>query len=132
DIRLVVDMWFMLSTLHSPPDQALAVARELAAHPDFDWRNPNRFRALIGGFSANHAGFHRADGGGYDFLADWLIRMDAVNPQIAARMSSAFESWTRYDAGRQAHARAALDRILATPSLSKNLREMAARIRQAG
>ena len=129
DIRLVMDIWFTLQPLNAPPARALDVARALAAHPDFDWKNPNRFRALIGGFSANHAGFHRADGAGYEFLADWLIRMDAVNPQISARMSSGFESWARYDAGRQVHAKAALDRILAHPGLSKNLGEMVGRIR---
>ena len=131
DIRLVMDMWFLLQPLNADPDRAVDVAKTLAAHPDFDWKNPNRFRALIGGLCGNHAGFHRADGAGYDFLADWLIRMDAVNPQIAARMSSALESWTRYDAGRQAHARAALDRILSQPKLSKNLGEMIGRIRSA-
>ncbi|HMQ40103.1 MAG TPA: aminopeptidase N [Paracoccus sp. (in: a-proteobacteria)] len=131
DIRLVMDMWFLLQPLNADPDRAVEVAKTLAAHPDFDWKNPNRFRALIGGLCGNHAGFHRADGAGYDFLADWLIRMDAVNPQIAARMSSALESWTRYDAGRQAHARAALDRILSQPKLSKNLGEMIGRIRSA-
>ena len=131
DIRLVMDMWFTIQPLAAAPEAALDVAKALAAHPDFDWKNPNRFRALIGGFSANHAGFHRADGAGYDFLADWLIRMDAVNPQIAARMSSGFESWARYDAGRQVHAKAALDRILSQPGLSKNLGEMVGRIRGA-
>ena len=121
----------MQTPAQADPDRAVEVAKTLAAHPDFDWKNPNRFRALIGGLCGNHAGFHRADGAGYDFLADWLIRMDAVNPQIAARMSSALESWTRYDAGRQAHARAALDRILSQPKLSKNLGDMIGRIRSA-
>ncbi|WBU61553.1 aminopeptidase N [Paracoccus albus] len=130
-IRLVMDMWFMIQTISAEPDRAVAVAQELAAHSDFDWKNPNRFRALIGGLSANHAGFHRADGAGYAFLADWLIRMDGANPQIAARMSTAFESWTRYDPTRQSHAKAALDRILETPNLSKNLGEMITRIRNA-
>jgi len=131
DVRLVVDMWFMLQAANARPDRAVPLARELAAHPDFDWKNPNRFRALIGGLSANHAGFHAADGSGYDFLADWLLRVDAVNPQIAARMSGAFETWARYDETRQAHAKAALDRILATPDLSRNLADMAGRIRGA-
>ena len=132
DVRLVVDMWFQLQPLHARPGDAVSVARGLAAHPDFDWKNPNRFRALIGGLCASHAGFHTADGGGYDFLADWLLKMDAVNPQIAARMSTAFESWRRYDGARRKHAEAALDRILSAPALSRNLGEMAGRIRAAG
>ena len=131
DVRLVIDMWFMLQPLNTDPAQAVAVARRLADHPDFDWKNPNRFRALIGGLSANHAAFHAADGSGYDFLADWLLNMDPLNPQIAARMSSAFDSWRKYDAARQDKARAALDRILAAPKLSKNLSEMVTRIRHA-
>ncbi|MBA4489335.1 aminopeptidase N [Paracoccus sp. S1E-3] len=131
NVRLVIDMWFMLQPLNTEPAQAVAVARGLAAHPDFDWKNPNRFRALIGGLTANHAAFHAADGSGYDFLADWLLKMDPLNPQIAARMSSAFDSWRKYDPARQEKARAALDRILATPKLSKNLSEMVTRIRNA-
>lgn len=131
DVRLVIDLWFMLQPLNSAPERAVAVARSLAANPAFDWKNPNRFRALIGGLSANHAAFHAADGAGYDFLADWLLKMDPLNPQIAARMSGAFDSWRKYDPARQDKARAALDRILAAPQLSKNLSEMVTRIRNA-
>ncbi len=101
DVRLVIDLWFMLQPLNSAPERAVAVARSLAANPAFDWKNPNRFRALIGGLSANHAAFHAADGAGYDFLADWLLKMDPLNPQIAARMSGAFDSWRKYDPARQ-------------------------------
>ena len=132
DVRLVVDKWFTVQPLHAPPQLAVDVARNLAEHPDFDWQNPNRFRALIGGLTGNHGGFHRADGSGYAFVADWLLRMDAINPQIAARMSSAFESYARYDAGRREHAAATLDRILRTKGLSRNLHEMIARISGAG
>ncbi|MFV0293946.1 MAG: aminopeptidase N [Paracoccus sp. (in: a-proteobacteria)] len=132
NVRLVIDKWFMLQPLYSTPDQAVKVARKLSDLPDFDWKNPNRFRALIGGLSANHAGFHTADGSGYMFLTDWLLKMDVVNPQISARMSSAFENWAHYDGGRQKHAMAALDRILAPPGLSRNLGEMVRRIRHAG
>ncbi|MFC3528253.1 aminopeptidase N [Paracoccus mangrovi] len=126
--RLVMDKWFMVQPLRAAPDRAVARARELAAHPDFDWKNPNRFRALIGGLTANHAGFHAADGSGYDFLAEWLMRLDPVNPQTTARMCSAFETISRYDAGRQAHARSALERIAALPGLSRNSSEMVTRI----
>jgi aminopeptidase N len=67
--------------------------REPDRHPDFDWKNPNRFRSVIGALSANHAGFHHASGAGYRLVADWLIRLDPINPQTAARMSTAFETW---------------------------------------
>ncbi|WP_347139879.1 aminopeptidase N [Paracoccus sp. SSK6] len=132
DNRLVMDKWFAVQPMAAPPAQAAAIARTLSQRKDFDWKNPNRFRALLGGLSANHAGFHAADGSGYDFTADWLLRMDPVNPQIAARMSTAFETWTRYDAGRRAKALAALERIAAHDGLSKNTREMVSRMIAAG
>ena len=130
--RLVMDKWFMVQPLRAAPERAVARARDLAARPDFDWKNPNRFRALIGGLTANHAAFHAADGSGYGFTVDWLMRLDPVNPQTTARMCSAFETWTRYDAGRQAHARAALNRLAAMPDLSRNTSEMVTRILAGG
>ncbi|MGA0778619.1 MAG: aminopeptidase N [Gemmobacter sp.] len=126
--RLVMDKWFQLQVLHAPAGRAAEVAAGLAMRGDFDWRNPNRFRALIGGLAANHAGFHRADGAGYGFVADWLIRLDPLNPQTAARMSTAFETWRRYDPARQGLVRAALGRIAAAPDLSRDLAEMTARM----
>ena len=126
--RLVMDKWFSLQVLHAAPDDTAATADRLTRHPDFDWKNPNRFRAVIGALSANHAGFHHASGTAYRFLADWLIRLDPLNPQTAARMSTAFDAWGRYDAGRQALVRAELQRILATPGLSRDLGEMAGRM----
>ena len=126
--RLVIDKWFSLQALCAPPDRAAAVAGLLAAHPDFDWKNPNRFRALLGGLSGNHAGFHQASGAAYDFYADWLIRLDQVNPQITARMSTAFETWARYDAGRRAKAQAAMERLRDAPGLSRDSHEMVTRL----
>ena len=131
DNRLVMDKFFGVQPMAAPPADAVDVARQLTQRPDFDWKNPNRFRALIGGLGANHAAFHAADGSGYDFVADWLIRLDPVNPQTAARMCSLFETWPRYDATRRAHAVAALDRIAALPGLSGNTAEMVTRIRAA-
>ncbi len=128
DNRLVMDKWFMVQPHRASPETAVERAKALAARPDFDWKNPNRFRALLGGFSANHAGFHRADGAGYDFYADWLIKLDPVNAQTTARMCSAFETWPRYDEARRAKAQAALARIAATPGLSRNTSEMVTRI----
>jgi aminopeptidase N len=126
--RLVMDKWFGLQILMSAPDATVAVTEGLTRHPLFDWKNPNRFRSVIGALAGNHAGFHHATGAGYALLADWLIRLDPLNPQTAARMSTAFETWTRYDSGRQAHARAALERIKGTPGLSRDLGEMVGRM----
>jgi aminopeptidase N len=126
---LVIDKWFMLQIGHASPEKAVKTARSLAAHKDFDWQNPNRFRALIAGFSMmNQAGFHDPSGAGYAFLADWLIRLDPVNAQTTARMVSAFDGWRWYDDGRQALMRAELERIAALPGLSTDTSEMVERI----
>ncbi|MDM7458204.1 MAG: DUF3458 domain-containing protein, partial [Paracoccus sp. (in: a-proteobacteria)] len=130
--RLVMDKWFAVQVMAAPPAEAVKIAQRLADLPEFDWKNPNRYRALLGALAANHAGFHVADGAGYRFLAAWWKRMDPLNPQIAARMSTAFETWTRYDAGRRNHALAALKDLSQVPDLSRNSREMVQRMIQAG
>ena len=107
------------------------VVETLTKHPDFNWRNPNRFRAVLGAFAAHHAGFHHASGAGYRLLADWLIQLAPVNPQTTARMCSAFQTWKRYDADRQDMIKAELDRILSQPGLSRDTTEMLTRIRGA-
>ncbi len=126
--RLVVDKWFGLQVSMAAPQTTVEAARTLTEHPDFNWKNPNRFRALMGSLAMNHAGFHQADGAGYALLADWLIRLDPVNPQTTARMCSAFQTWKRYDADRQALMRAQLRRIADTSELSRDTTEMVSRI----
>ncbi|MDO9525909.1 MAG: DUF3458 domain-containing protein, partial [Gemmobacter sp.] len=126
--RLVMDKWFAIQIAHAAPADAVAVTARLTTRADFDWKNPNRFRAAIGALAGNHAGFHRADGSGYRLVADWLIRLDGLNPQTAARMSTSFDTLSRYDADRQALMRDELRRILAAPGLSRDLGEMAGRM----
>jgi len=129
DNDLVLDKWFGLQASLAPPETAVAAAEALVTHPKFDWKTPNRFRSVIGGFAMmNPAGFHDPSGAGYRFLADWLIRLDPVNPQTTARMSTAFETWRRYDEGRRALVRAELARIAATDGLSRDLGEMIERM----
>jgi aminopeptidase N len=128
----VMDKWFALQIAHADPAEAAPLTDRLTQHPQFDWKNPNRFRSAIGALAANHAGFHHRSGQGYRLVADWLIRLDPVNPQTAARVSTAFETWHRYDAGRRKLARAQLERMLAQPELSNDLREMAERMLAAG
>ena len=132
DNRLVMDKWFSVQAMAAPPADAVSIARTLAQRSDFDWKNPNRYRALIGGFAANHAAFHAKDGSGYAFVADWISKMDPVNPQIAARMSSVFETWPRYDTNRRAKALVALEQIASVAGLSRNTREMVSRMIAAG
>ncbi|SLN52461.1 Aminopeptidase N [Roseovarius litorisediminis] len=129
--RLVIDKWFMLQILHAEPEEAANTVKKLTKHTDFTMKNPNRFRATLGALSGSAAGFHHARGEGYKVLADWLIKLDPLNPQTTARMCSAFETWKRYDSGRQALIKAQLDRILATPNLSRDTTEMVSRIRGA-
>ncbi|KNG95095.1 aminopeptidase N [Pseudaestuariivita atlantica] len=129
--RLVIDKWFSMQVIFAAPDAAASTAAALTRHPDFDVKNPNRFRATLGGLAMNHAGFHRADGSGYALLADWLITLDDLNPQTTARMCAAFQTWARYDEGRKAHARAQMERILAKPDLSRDTSEMITRILKA-
>ena len=126
--RLVMNKWFGLQVARAAPDRAADVAEALTRDPDFTWRNPNRFRAVFGGLAGNAAGFHHPSGTGYRLLGDWLARLDAVNPQTAARMSTAFETWPRYDADRQAQIRAVLERLAARPGLSRDSAEMVQRM----
>ena len=131
DDRLVMDKWFGLQVGQSRPADTIATVQRLTQHADFNWKNPNRFRAVLGSFAMHHAGFHHASGAGYALLADWLIRLDPVNPQTTARMCSAFQTWRRYDPARQTLIKAQLDRILATPDLSRDTTEMLSRIAAA-
>ena len=125
---LVTDKWFALLVARAAPSEAAATAARLTEHPDFDLR-PNRVRAVLGTLGAHPAGFHAADGAGYALLADWTIRLDRTNPQLAARGLGAFETWRRYDPERRARAEAALDRIAEGPNLSRDCREKVERMR---
>jgi aminopeptidase N len=124
---LVLDKWFGVQASSRLPG-TLAEVRALLAHPAFDLRNPNKVRALIGGFChGNHVRFHAADGSGYAFAAEQVIALDPINAQVAARLARAFDRWRKFDAGRQAHARAALTCIRDTPALSKDTYEVVSR-----
>jgi aminopeptidase N len=128
----VMDKWYALQIAYADPAEAASVAARLIETPGFDWKNPNRFRTVIGALAANHAGFHHRSGSGYRMVADWLLKLDPLNPQTASRVSTAFETWPRYDAARRKLARAELERMLATTGLSGDLREMVERMLAAG
>ena len=121
---LVTDKWFALqarSSLPQTPDRV----RELTRHPAFERKNPNRVRALVGTFAqANQLRFHDASGDGYRLLADEVIALDPLNPTTAARLVQPLGSWRRHDTARQTLMRRELERVLATPELSKNTFEM--------
>jgi len=127
DDRGVIDKWFTLQATSRLPD-TLARVTGLLDHPDFDIRNPNRARSLIGAFSgANQVRFHDASGAGYRFLADQILRLNSINPQIAARMLTPFSRWRRFDPARQELMKKELTRILAEPELARDVYELAAK-----
>jgi aminopeptidase N len=124
---LVLDKWFAIQAMSKRPD-TLARVQALTAHPDFDMKNPNRMRSLIGSFAhGNPLRFHATDGAAYRFVAERLIMLDGINSQVAARQVSAFGNWRRHDAHRQAAMRAALEQIKSAPALSAATLEMVSR-----
>ncbi len=127
DEALVLDKWFAVQAMSRLPG-TLDRVRALTRHPQFDLRNPNRLRSLIGSFCHyNPLHFHAADGSGYALLSEYVLQLDPLNPQVAARMARAFDRWRKFDDGRQAHARAALERIRDHAGLSKDVAEVVTR-----
>ncbi|MBX6323332.1 MAG: aminopeptidase N [Rhodospirillaceae bacterium] len=124
---LVLDKWFAAQATYALPD-TLDRVEALLAHPAFDYRNPNKVYALIGAFAGgNPVAFHRHDGRGYRFLADQVLKIDPLNPQVAARILGPLIRWRRHDESRQALMRAELERIVRAPGVSKNVYEIAAK-----
>jgi len=123
DDALVLDKWLAVQAASRLPG-TLARVSELLAHPAFDLKVPNKVYALIRSFSANHVRFHAADGAGYAFLAERVLELDKLNPQVAARLARSFDRWKRFDAGRQTHARRELERIRDAEGLSRDLAEI--------
>jgi aminopeptidase N len=124
---LVLDKWFSVQATSSRPE-TLERVRHLMGHTDFSLRNPNRVRSLVGAFcTANQVRFHALDGGGYRFLADRVLELDPLNPQIASRLLKAMIRWRRFDPGRQALMRAEIERILGSEELSKDAFEVASK-----
>ncbi len=123
---LILDKWFALQAMIAEKG-TLDRVRALMGHHAFSFANPNRVRSLVGGFSANHTQFNRADGSGYGFLADMVLALDPSNPQIAARLLTAMRSWRALEIGRREKAQSALERIAAEPTLSADVRDIVTR-----
>jgi aminopeptidase N len=128
DEPLVLDKWFsMQATMQRRPGDRPVLERvqELSRHPAFSLRNPNRIRSLLGSFChGNLAEFHTADGSGYAWWADRVLELDAINPQVAARLARALDRWRKFTPERQAGMRAALERVAAAPRLSRDVAEI--------
>jgi aminopeptidase N len=122
--QLVLDKWFALQAQSSRPD-TLERVKTLMGHADFSLTNPNRIRSLIGAFAVgNQLRFHAADGSGYSFLAERIIDLDPLNPQIASRLLYPITRWRRFDSARQALMREQLERILEVEGLSNDVYEV--------
>ena len=126
DEALVVDKWLAAQSGSRRPD-TLATVKALTTHPAFDAGNPNKIYALIRNFGANLVRFNAADGSGYAFMADRILELHDKNPQVASRLARSFDRWQKFDAGRQAHARAALERIRQHDGLSRDVLEVVSR-----
>ncbi|MDJ0931867.1 aminopeptidase N [Breoghania sp.] len=124
---LVMDKWLTVQAT-APFPETLARIHTLTEHPAFSYANPNRIRALIGAFAAgNQTQFNRPDGAGFEFVADTVLSLDKRNPQVAARLLSAFQSWKALEPGRRALAEAALKRVAETGGLSSDVQDIATR-----
>ena len=121
----VVEKWFALQA-SSDLETVLDKVKLLMQHPAFSLTNPNKVRSVIGRFCAgNIAHFHNRDGSGYEFLADQVLALDSLNPQIAARLVQSMTRWKRYDEVRQGLMKKQLERILMKKDLSKDVYEIA-------
>ena len=121
---LVLDKWFAIQAGANHP-QALEQVKALVEHQDFIITNPNRVRSVLGVFGRlNLLGFHQAAGQGYEFLANQILKLDQINPQVAARMVSPFTHWQKMDNQRQEKMKASLKQILSSDKLSKDVYEI--------
>jgi aminopeptidase N len=123
---LVIDKWFGLQAA-AQRLETLAEVRRLAGHTDFTLANPNRARALVGSFAMNQWAFHARSGEGYSFVADMILAIDKLNPQVAARLVPPLGRWRRFAEDRARLMRGQLERILKGPGLSKDVYEQASK-----
>jgi len=128
---LVIDKWFSLQGMQRGEvgphagKRTIDTVRALMEHPAFNLRNPNRARSLIFSFcSGNPAQFHAQDGSGYAFWAEQVLALDAINPQVAARLARVMDRWQKYEAPLREQMRSALERVAAASTLSRDVREI--------
>ncbi len=127
DEALVLDKWFSIQAISELPG-TLDQVKILTRHPAFNLKNPNKVRALIGAFAGgNPRHFHADDGSGYEFIAEQIMTLDPLNPQIAARLASAFSRWKQYNKPRQQLMQEQLKKILETEGLSRDVLEIVSR-----
>ena len=129
DEALVIDKWFALQAATTDRDgDILPAVKQLMKHPDFSLRNPNRARSVISTYcQANPAAFHRPDAAGYVFWSERVMELDAINPQVAARLARALDRWSKLAEPCRSAAREAISRVAGKGDLSKDTREVVTR-----
>ena len=120
---LVVDKWFA-ALGSSYIDDSLEEIKPLFEHPAYTLNNPNRARSLLGAMITNSSAFHRKDGAGYEFAADRILALDAINPQVAARLANPFVHWRKLIPEQGGKMRAQIEHMLARGKLSNDLNEL--------
>ena len=128
DDHIMIDHWFALQASSTLPS-SLQTVKRLTRDPAFSMRNPNKVRSLIFTFAtANPLNFNRVDGNGYVFIADKILELDPINPQVAARLASVFRNWAALEPGRRPIAKRALQKVAATKALSNDVREVVSKM----
>jgi len=129
---LVVNKWFMMQAA-AHVDDVLERVKKLMEHPDFTLKNPNRARSVLGVFAGNVTGFHKADGSGYAFLSEMVLKMDQLNPQVASRLALAFSTWAKLDDHRKSLIKQELATLYSKEKeLSKDTYEVVSKMYKAG
>jgi aminopeptidase N len=123
DTALVVDKWFSAQA-SSYAEGSLAHIKTLFDHAAYSLQNPNRARSLLGSLIANSSAFHDSSGAGYEFVAGKVIELDAINPQVAARMANAFLHWRKLVPSQAKLMKQQIEVIVSTPNLSNDLNEL--------
>ena len=110
-------------------EQIFEKIQALSIHPAFKWKNPNRLRSLIGAFAFNNPRcFHSKEGTGYKLVASWIKKIDPINPQMAARLCTAFETIDRLEPNRQNIMKSSLKKIRFSDNISKDTLDISNRI----
>ena len=122
DDALVINKWLALQA-SVEDEKTIDNVRALSKTKDFVITNPNKVRSLIGVFGRNLKGFHNPNGEGYRLIADYVIQLNAINPQIAEGIIHPLCDWKRFDKKRQELMKSELKRISEIPNLSVNLNE---------
>ncbi len=126
---LLIDKWFSIQAMFTPSKNIFCTIDKLSIHPDFNFKNPNRLRSLIGSFAFNNqVAFHSKDGSGYKIVSKWIKKIDKLNPQIAARLSTAFETMNRIEPKRKLLMKTILKDIRYSKDLSKDTLDITDRI----